>query len=360
MNKLKKGYVLTSSAYSIMPKILSHYSEIDKKPEIGDVVYGEIESIGEHNCLENGQGRIHLIHTKSKAIFVFGNRYAPDCYEGILAEENTKTVDLLARSGVIGQVISKSAKAISPTKVNILGYVCDPNGKIVNTTNHRIITPKNENKKYPRAKLILVIGTAMNSGKSSAAVACTRALTIIGKEVRASKITGTASLKDILHMNDAGAKYYSDFSFLGYPSTYKIGIEKVINIFNTLDLKYANNKENYWIVELADGINQKETSELLKSPDVKNRIHKLIFCAADAFGAIGGLNVLKKSFNLVPDAISGICSSSPLHIRELSEYTEIPVFNSLDTNHSLIGKLLTTSKRKPKLILTDDLCPNMQ
>ncbi len=351
MKKIKKGYVLTSSAYTLTPKMLRNYKEIKKKPKIGDVIYGEITTIGEHNSLENGQGRIHTIHHNSKAIFVFGNRYAPDYYEGIIPKDYIKQVDLLARSGVIGKVISTSGKVISPTKVRILGYILDDEKNILNTKNYSLIVPKKKIKKYPRAKLILVIGTAMNSGKSIAAVASTRTLTILGKGVRASKITGTACLKDILRMNDAGAKYYADFSFLGYPSTYKIGEEEVINIFNTLDLKYANNKENYWVVELADGINQKETSLLLQSQDLRKRIHKLIFCAADAFGAIGGLEVLKYKFDLIPDAISGICSSSPLHIKELSEYTNIPVFNSMNTNHDFLGKLLTISNKTRKLQL---------
>ena len=40
-------------------------------------------------------------------------------------------------------------------------------------------------------------------------------------------------------MNDAGATYYSDFSFLGYPSTYMVDESEVVDIFNKLDLKFA-------------------------------------------------------------------------------------------------------------------------
>ena len=93
-------------------------------------------------------------------------------------------------------------------------------------------------------------------------------------------------------------------------------------------------------MELADGILQKETAILLKSPDVRSRIHKLIFAAQDTFGAIGGLNILKKEFDLVPDAISGICSSSPLVLRELAEFTNIPVFNNIEWDVDQIFELL--------------------
>ncbi len=352
MNKLKKGYLISSAAYSIPSKIIKGYTKIDKKPEIGDLVYGEIKSIGQYNNLENKNGRVHTIHIGSRAIFVFGNRYAPDYYEGLIPEFIDGEIDLLSKAGVVGKVISKSSKVISPTKVDILGCACDEKGKILNTKDYNLIIPKAVEKKFPRSKLILVVGTAMNSGKSAAAVACIRSLKIMGKEVRASKVTGTARLKDILSMNDAGANNYSDFSFLGYPSTYKISEVDLFKIFNSLDLKFANNKDNYWVVEFADGINQRETALLLESEDVKKRINKLIFCAADAFGAIGGLEVLKNRFNLVPDAISGICSSSPLHIKELSSYTDIPVFDSMTPNHDSISNILfSESKIKKKLSL---------
>jgi len=347
MKKLKKGYRLPSAAYTIQQKDIKGYLPIDRAPKIGDLMYGEVQSLGQHSSLENSQGRIHTIHQGSRAVFVFGNRYAPDYYEGLIPETTDfETVDLLARSGLVGNVLSKSAKVISPTRIKALGYVCDANGTVLNTKDYSLIQPKKTEKKFPRAKLILVVGTAMNSGKSAAATACCYALSVQNKDVRASKVTGTASLKDILSMNDAGAKLFSDFTYLGFPSTYMIEEEEMIDIFNKLDLKFANNKDNYWVVEFADGINQRETAWLLHHPDVRKRIHKLIFCAADAFGAIGGLQVLEKTFNLVPDAISGVCSSSPLHIKELSAYTDIPVFNSLKVDSKDLFNLLSAPKKK--------------
>jgi hypothetical protein len=227
-----------------------------------------------------------------------------------------------------------------PTRVKILGYICDKDGEILNTRNYPLVQPKKSLKTLPRSPMILVCGTSMNSGKSMAAVACCRILSSLGYNVRASKVTGTASLKDILHMNDAGASHYSDFSHLGYPSTYMLSVQEVLSIFNRLDLKYANNHKNYWVVEFADGILQRETSFLLKSDEVQSRIHRFIFCAFDAFGMIGGIRILKERFGLVPDALSGVCSSSPLYIRELSEFTDIPLYNSADENIDQLAKIL--------------------
>jgi hypothetical protein len=160
-------------------------------------------------------------------------------------------------------------------------------------------------------------------------------------------------------MNDAGASHYSDFTYLGLPSTYLLDHSELLHIFNTLDLKYANNPKNYWVVEFADGIIQRETAMLLESEEVRQRIHRLIFCANDAFGAIGGLQLLRDRFGLSPAAISGVCSSSPLHIRELSEFTTIPVFNSADPDGKMIADLLVNkrSRRKSKKKFKDPIIP---
>jgi hypothetical protein len=147
-------------------------------------------------------------------------------------------------------------------------------------------------------------------------------------------------------MNDAGAERYADFTYLGFPSTYKHSLPELLDIFHKIDLKYANNPKNYWVVEFADGIIQRETAMLLGSAEVRSRIHRLIFCANDAFGAIGGLSILKERFNLVPHAISGVCSSSPLHIQELSGFTNIPVFNGAAADSEQMKAILLNNERK--------------
>jgi hypothetical protein len=328
-------------------KQLRLFRDIKKIPEPGDVVYGMVTRLGQHSTIENVSGRIHMLHHHKKSVFVFGNRYAPDYYEGVVPHFFMRDVDMLARSGIVGLVRTKSSAVKDPTRIRILGYVCGEDGNILNTRQYPLICPKNTIKKMPRSKLILVCGTSMNSGKSLAAAACCRALASKGYTVRASKVTGTASLKDILHMNDAGAGIYADFSYFGYPSTYLLPEAELMNIFNHLDLKYANNPRNYWIVEFADGIIQRETSMLLHSKDVISRIHRLIFCANDAFGIIGGLKVLKERFNLIPDALSGVCSSSPLHVQELLDFTDIPVFNSASVDEKILIDILRSKKKGP-------------
>jgi len=341
MKKIKPNFIITSSAKTINKNRIYGYEFIDKIPEVGDVVYGEVIRMGQHSQLENKNARLHSISDGSKGIFVFGNRYAPDYYEGFIPTSMVAEVDLLARSGVIGIVKYKNAMIKDPTIIKIHGYVVDKNINILNTRNFSNIKPKENNKKKEkRAKLILNIGTAMNSGKSISSSACCWVLSSLGYNVRFSKVTGTASLKDILRAEDRGAEFINDFTYLGYPSTYMLSETELLDIFNKIDSKYANNPNNYWVVEFADGVLQRETAMLLRNEVVRKRIHKLIFSADSSLSAIGGIEILKKNFNLVPDAISGVCSSSPLFIRELSEFTDIQIFDNINPDFKILFDLL--------------------
>jgi len=337
MKKIKSGFILPSAACNVKKNQIKFYEMKDKEPEVGDLVYGKILHTGCHKSLENQNGRIHTVSEGTKAIFIFGNRYAPDAYEGVVPCHFKNEVDLFARSGIIGEMKVKNTNSQDCTKIKIFGYVCNEDEKVINTRDFVNIKIKEE--KQIKAKMILCIGSAMNSGKSLAAAKCCWALNAVGHNVNGCKITGTASLKDILLMEDCGAQNIADFTYLGYPSTYKLSETEILNIFKTLDYKYAS-KQRYWVVEFADGILQRETAMLLQSEIVRKRIHKLIYCAHDATGIIGGISILKNKFNLFPDGLSGYFSSSPLAVNEIQEFVDLPYFDSMKNDLNQIAKII--------------------
>lgn len=341
MNRIPPGFIAPSAACAVNARHMRHWLDLDRVPRVGDLVYGRVLHIGEHNSLENRHGRAHMIAPGSRAVFVYGARYAPDVFEARLPEHRLREADLLAKSGLIGVVGSRNHLVKGPSRVEILGHVVDGNGVPLNTRDHPVAMPKRPLRRVRRrARMVLNVGTAMNSGKTTSAIACCAALTGLGHGVRASKVTGTASLKDIFHMQDAGAEIVSDFTSLGFPSTYLLGEEELVGIFENLDAKYANNPAKFWVVELSDGILQRETAMLLRNDWLRSRIHRLVFSAGDALGALGGIQVLRDRFGLVPDAISGRCSSSPLSIQELREQSDIPVFDNMRHDLRQLGEIL--------------------
>ena len=299
MKKVPSAVLIPSAALCVPRKLVRRYDRLDKPPRPGDVIYGQIKSVGLHSTLENRAGRIHTIGSGTRAIFVLGNRYAPDFYEGVVPGELGHEIDMIARSGVVGQVRQKNANVKDPTRVTVHGYVCDTDGRVLNTLDHPLIKePKGTRTDGRRAKMVLIVGSSMNSGKSLTAATICWALTTMGHKVRGSKVTGTASLKDILHMEDAG------------------------------------------VVEIADGILQRETAMLLASDEVRSRIHRLIFATHDALGTIAGIDILKERFGLVPVAISGRCSASPLATGELAEFTDLPVVSNTQRDLNQWPKLI--------------------
>ncbi len=341
MKKIKQNCIIPSAAFSVPAKYIKNYCELpDRVPQVGDLIYGEVDRLGFHTSLESVSARIHTIHDRTQAVFVFGNRYAPDHYEGLVPQEARETVDMIARSGLVGEVQISNERISAPTRIRVLGYICDHDGQVVNTQRHVLIKPKHTERSKRGAKVILCVGSSMNSGKSYAAAACCYALSSKGKTVRAAKITGTASLKDILLMQDCGASHIADFTYFGFPSTYMLEESELMHIFHSVDLKYGNNPQNYLVLEFADGIFQRETAMLLQNPAVQARVHKLIYCAADASGVAGGLQMLKESFGLIPHAISGLCSSSPLAMREISSFTNLPILKSMQRDYKAIFDII--------------------
>jgi hypothetical protein len=341
MQKIKQNCIISSAAYSVPNSLIKQYDdETQKTPEIGDLIFGEITELGHHSSLESKSARIHTIHEGTRAVFVVGNRYAPDQFEGLVPEACTETIDMMSTGGVVAELKTKNEFIRTPTKIKILGYVCDTKGNIVNTRHHILVKPKTSTRKSKGAKLILCVGTAMNSGKTHAAAACCYALSSMGKTVRAAKITGTARLKDIFLMNDCGAEYVADFTYFGYPSTYMLNEEELLNIFHNFDMKYGNDPKNYLVIEIADGIFQRETAMLLRMEQLRERIHKLMFCAPDSSAVFGGTRMLLEQFDLKPSAISGICSSSPLAIREIETFTKLPVLRSMELDYNEIYEMV--------------------
>jgi hypothetical protein len=341
LDKIKSNCIIPSAAYSVPKSQIKQFDALSrKKPEVGDLIFGEIYELGHHRLVESRSGRLHTINVGTRAVFVFGNRYAPDQFEGLVPDDYSDYIDLFSRGGVVGEVKLQNQLIGVATKVRVLGYVCNSDGDVINTRHHILLRAKNETREKPGAKMVLCIGTSMNSGKTHAAAACCYAISSMGRHVRAAKITGTASLKDILLMNDCGAEYIADFTYFGYPSSYLLEHDELLEMFTQFDMKYGNNPKNYMVVEFADGIFQRETAMLLKMPEVRSRISKLVFCAPDSTAVFGGLKILKDKFDLVPDAISGLCSSSPLAMREISSFTDLPILQSMQKDFREIFNII--------------------
>lgn len=188
-------------------------------------------------------------------------------------------------------------------------------------------------------KVILSVGSSMDSGKTTSAAFLVRGLRKAGHSVAFIKLTGTVYTKDCDLNYDLGANMTADFGDFGFPSTYMCNEQELLNLYESLLMRVMIVKPDYVLMEIADGLYQRETKLLLNNHKLMSTVHKVLFSAGDSLAAINGINVLN-SWGIRPFAISGLLTASPLLIKEVKANSNLPVYtiNDLSSNADEIVK----------------------
>jgi len=105
----------------------------------------------------------------------------------VIPSQVSESADLLARSGIVGEMRCQNEMISSPTRIRVLGYMGGEEGNVVNTREHILIRSRRSERNGSGSRMILCVGTA--------------------------------GLKDILLMQDCGAQHAVDYSYFGYPSS---------------------------------------------------------------------------------------------------------------------------------------------
>jgi len=313
-------------------------------PKAGDVGLFQVIEVDRHSSMQCIDKRSHSIFDGDYILAVFGDRYATSQYEGYVPTEVLDVYHIIGAGGVIGIVRTKNAawEDYEPTTVKLVGYCCDQEGQVMNT----LFREKNRTAfsgKVPNdAKIILSIGSTMDSGKTTTAAHIARGLKTTGKQVAFMKLTGTVYTKDVDYVVDCGADIGVDFSNLGFPSTYLVDEHTILDIYQTLLNELGESKPEYIVMEIADGLFQRETSMLLNNKNFMKTIHNVVFSCGDSLSVMAGLQVLH-GWDIKPCMVSGRFTMSPLLITEVTDRMNIPV-HTID--HIMTGELNAIFDRK--------------
>jgi hypothetical protein len=293
-------------------------------PQPGDIGLARLEKIGRNANLELSNGRRSTLHEGVLLAVVFGNRYATLQFEGY-ARADGEHCDLLSMGGLCGLVESKHAKAGDPSKLRLLGFLGDTKGRRLKLRDFAISPPPPS----CAPRVIGVCGTSMDAGKTQTATSLIMGLHGQNIAVAGVKLTGTATGKDAWNMLDAGACAALDFVDGGYPSTYLCSLEELLTLHRQLIAEAASQGAKWVVLEIADGLLQRETAALLKSSLFTETVDAWVFAAADPLAAAGGISVLRER-GITPLAISGVVSMSPLAIRETQLATGLHCYTSME------------------------------
>ena len=336
-NTLKKAIIAQGiDAYRLDKSIRTTH-----QPKAGDLAVFKVLEIGKHDAIQGANGNNTYIFPGDHILAAFGNRYATEQFEGYVPSQFKKEFHILGKGGAIGILASMHEKfdLIGPTTLRLVGYATDDSGQVVNTKYHNKIKIAFDSSKQRPHKVILSLGASMDSGKTTSAAYTCRGLRAAGKKVAFIKLTGTVYTKDIHFAKDCGAHLVTDFSKLGFPSTYMCSMEELLDLYEGLLALVTPSKPDYIVVEIADGILQRETEMLLRSKAFMDTVHHVIFSAPESLSALNGIRLLKEH-GVEPFAVSGLFTTSPLLREEVANRTSVPVKHISEIGTAAILELL--------------------
>ena len=305
------------------------------------VVVKVLDEQTKYGKLELTNGSMSKIKKGELIIGVLGERKALSGIVGVVPKKIKigYILNILNIGAVIGKAVSWNKDVVdSPIKVKILGEIII-NGKSLNI--HDSIQ-KLDSVLAKTVPLIVVMGTAMNVGNTTATV---KLIQLIKNKTKlnlvAAKLSGIAAQKDILAMKKAGASQVLSFLDVGISSTINHhGL--VVPAAKTIINKLVKYKPDLIVVELGDGIiGWYGVDKLLNDKEFTQAMSFKIMCAHDLVGAKGARDLLK-NLNLKIDFFAGPVTNNTAGTDYIENVLEIPAQDlRCDTQ-----KLLKVLKKK--------------
>ncbi|WP_090522531.1 DUF1611 domain-containing protein [Paracoccus isoporae] len=290
----------------------------------GDLILAQVEEIGQHRRVQLTTGRPSQLFPGDLVVLACGARYAPDQFEG-LAEIDPAGADMLAGGGCIGRMVARNERIKPATRLLPKGRLLDGHGGAVNLDQFALPDPE----RPADIPVIAVLGTSMNSGKTLATAQLALGLRRAGWKTAAIKATGTGAFGDYNEYSDIGAHYVGDFTDAGMVTTYQQPLPRIRRGIERLLGEGQRSGAEIAVMEVADGLFQRETARLIADRWFRQRISGLVFACGDAVAAAGGVSALSR-IGLRPDLLTGIVSCSPMASAEALAATGIPVLRKRD------------------------------
>jgi molybdopterin-guanine dinucleotide biosynthesis protein len=175
--------------------------------------------------------------------------------------------------------------------------------------------------------LILILGTSMESGKTTTARVMIRLLKARGFNVGGVKFTGVGRYRDILAMGDAGADVVCDFVDAGLPSTSCPRAEFEFSV-DYLLARIAAFGVDVIVAEAGASPLEPYNGDVVIER-VRDRVRCTVLCASDPYAVVG----ITDSFDLRPDLIAGRATSTTAAVDLVEKLCRIRALNVMDRSN---------------------------
>jgi hypothetical protein len=305
-----------------------------------------LNSKAHYNTLELTSGRMAQIKRGDVIVGALGHRKALFGYSGHLPEHLVPgdVVQLLNLGGVIGICDSINPSHGQPFDCRVLGVVLDfpylgqRVGVPARVAGRELIA----NKPLPHTgvPIIALAGTCMNSGKTAAACAIISRFRHNGLTVDAFKATGVALRRDILAMEDAGARNTEIFTDYGIVATTSANAPALAR---NLLADMISRRPDVIVFELGDGLlGAYGVEAILHDPEIRTLLRAVVLCANDPVAAWGGAKLLREEFDIEPTVITGPATDNQVGIDIINKRSNVAAINAISAGAEL-GDLLQAS-----------------
>lgn len=313
----------TYATHRVDRSMINGLVPMSAEPDPGRLVLARVTMIGRHKEIEGTDGRKQTLFPNDVIAGALAYRYATDQFEGNPIASGA-TGHLLAIGGACGLVVSKNERMLDPTVIEWIGALADGHGEALNLRRFALRPRRTAGAARPRT--VLVVGASMNAGKTTTAAQVIRSLSGQGLRVAAAKITGTACRKDPGIMEDAGAVRVLDFTYGGHPSTACLPAGDILALASDLRASLLEERPEFIVYEIADGIFQRETRLLLEDPAFRETIDVVLYAAPESPSCESGVRWLRQ-WGYTVGAVAGPVANSRLGMEEVREATGVPCLN---------------------------------
>jgi hypothetical protein len=166
----------------------------------------------------------------------------------------------------------------------------------------------------------------MNCGKTAASCALIRELSHGGLTIDGFKATGVSLRRDVLAMEDAGARKTGLFTDLGVVSTTDANAAAVTR---TLLTQLAAGRPDAIVAELGDGLlGAYGVGAILDDAEIRAAFTAVVLAANDPVAAWGGVKMLRERFGVEPVAVTGPATDNLAGTRIIEEQLGVPAINA--------------------------------
>jgi len=322
---------------------LSHEVRIstDIPAEEGVVIVVEVlNNKSTYNTLELVSGRMAKVGKGDIVAGALGHRQALFGYSGHVpaAVQPGDVLQMLNIGGVLGVCDSINPEKGKPFDCRVLGVALN-----FPYLGERIGVPARAGYKRLDANaaldtrgvpVVALAGTCMEAGKTAAACAIVSRMRHRGLIVDAFKATGVSLRRDILAMEDAGARRCAIFTDLGVVTTTRVNGPALTR---TMLTELAAAKPDVVVFELGDGIlGTYGVDAILECADIRTALTGVVLSANDPVAAWGGVKLLRDRFRIEPCAVTGPCTDNQVGVEIVTTQLGVPAFNAI-SNAAALG-----------------------